>query len=46
MRKLLILGLMLGLSGCTAMMLGGAGGYEPPPEDCSDEEASGRRCQS
>jgi len=40
MRKLLLILAVICLSGCTAMMVGGAnsGGYEPPKDECTGME--------
>ena len=42
---LAIIAAMLTLSGCTAMLLGGGGGYEPPSDSCEGEERDGERCR-
>ena len=33
------------LSGCTAMLLGGGGGYEPPSDSCEGDERDDERCR-
>ena len=36
---------MLALSGCTAMLLGGGGGYEPPRDTCEGDDRDDERCR-
>lgn len=36
---------MMTLSGCTAMLLGGGGGYQPPSDTCEGEERDDERCR-
>ncbi|HNP36136.1 MAG TPA: hypothetical protein PKK10_09810 [Woeseiaceae bacterium] len=32
------------LSGCTALMMGGGGGYEPAPDTCTDKQRRDGEC--
>lgn len=41
-RTAMLLVILIGLSGCTAMMVGGGsgGGYQPPKDQCDERDAA------
>ncbi|MDX1515337.1 MAG: hypothetical protein R3288_00785 [Woeseiaceae bacterium] len=45
MRTLVLTLLLMSICGCTAMMIGGAnsGGYEPPQDECAEDDERCRR---
>ncbi len=45
-RILALIAMSLLLSGCTAMLLGGSGGYQPPVDECEEEDRDDERCRS
>ncbi len=42
---LAVLTAMLVLSGCTAMLMGGGGGYQPPSDTCEGDDRDDERCR-
>ena len=42
LKSLLVALFLLSMSGCTAMMVGGGASYEPPADECEDDDQNCR----